>query len=137
MVLLQPQDKITIQNAFTYSQCLNIQFLPDNPPTLEIFLNHFNNSSSLQCELIISLGLELFCAQVLFLCKNTFNNGPHYQVRKKAKIRNPYNEIPHLRPRTPYGKVTKTQENITYKRAKRSAHSQQVTTRLQGTDKTV
>ena len=30
-------------------------------------------------------------------------------------------------------KVTKTQENITHKRAKRSALSQQVTTRLQGT----
>ena len=30
-----------------------------------------------------------------------------------------------------YGKVTKTQENITYKGAKRSALSQQVTTRLQ------
>ena len=34
------------------------------------------------------------------------------------------------------GKVTKTQENITNKRAKRSALSQQVTKRLLGTDKT-
>ena len=34
-------------------------------------------------------------------------------------------------------KVTKTQENSTYKRAKRSANSQQETTRLQRTDKTV
>ena len=34
-------------------------------------------------------------------------------------------------------KMTNTQENITHKRAKRSALSQQVTTRLQGTDKTV
>ena len=33
-------------------------------------------------------------------------------------------------------KVTKTQENTTHKRAKRSAISQQVITRLQGTDKT-
>ena len=32
--------------------------------------------------------------------------------------------------------MTKTQENITHKRAKRSALSQQVTTRLQGTDNT-
>ena len=37
---------------------------------------------------------------------------------------------------TPDGKVTKTQEKITNKRARRSALSQQVTTRLQGTDKT-
>ena len=36
--------------------------------------------------------------------------------------------------RTPYEKVTKTQENITYKRAKRSAVSQQVTAMLQETD---
>ena len=35
-----------------------------------------------------------------------------------------------------YGKVTKAQENITNKRAKRLALSQQVITRLQGTDKT-
>ena len=34
-------------------------------------------------------------------------------------------------------KVTKTQENIIHKRAMRSALSQQVTTRLQRTDKTV
>ena len=37
---------------------------------------------------------------------------------------------------TPYGKETKSQENITYKRAKTSALSQQVITRLQETDKT-
>ena len=34
-------------------------------------------------------------------------------------------------------KGAKTQVNITYKRAKRSAFSQQVATTLQGTDKTV
>ena len=38
---------------------------------------------------------------------------------------------------TSCGKVTKTQENITNKRAKRSAISQQVTTMLQETDKIV
>ena len=37
----------------------------------------------------------------------------------------------HIWPRTPHGKVTKTQENITHKRAKRLALSQQLTTRLQ------
>ena len=43
----------------------------------------------------------------------------------------------HTLPRTPYGKVTKTQGTITHKRTKRSALSQQVITRLQGTDGTV
>ena len=33
------------------------------------------------------------------------------------------------------GKVTKTQENITYKKAKRSALSQQMTARLHGTER--
>ena len=49
------------------------------------------------------------------------------KVSKKAKIRN---QVPHLT-QAPHGKVTKTQENITYKSAKRYALSQQVTTRLQ------
>ena len=35
---------------------------------------------------------------------------------------------------TPYGKVTKTEENITHIRAKRLTHCQQVTARLKGTD---
>ena len=56
------------------------------------------------------------------------------KVRNEAKIRNTYNQMP---PRTLKEKVTKTKENITYKRAKRSALSQQVTTSLQGTDKLV
>ena len=43
----------------------------------------------------------------------------------------------HTWPSTPYGKMTKTQENSTYKRAKRSNLSQQVPTRLQETDKTL
>ena len=43
----------------------------------------------------------------------------------------------HTRLGTRYRKVTKSQENITLKRAKRSAPSQQMTTRLQETDKTV
>ena len=43
----------------------------------------------------------------------------------------------HTLPGTPYGKMTKTQANIIHKRAKWSALSQQVITRLQGTDKTV
>ena len=45
------------------------------------------------------------------------------KVRKNAKIRNRYD-----------GKVIKTQENITHKRAKRLDLSQQVTSKLQVTD---
>ena len=52
---------------------------------------------------------------------------------RKAKIRDRYNQVPHLT-HTPYGKVTKTQENTTQKRAKRSTLSKQVITRLQVTD---
>ena len=50
-----------------------------------------------------------------------------FKVRKKAKIRNRYNQVPHLTQDTIYGKVTKKTE----KTAKRTALSKQVTTRLQ------
>ena len=52
------------------------------------------------------------------------------KVRKDAKIRNRYTQVPHLTQHTPSGS-DKTQWNITYKRAKRSVLSQQETTRLQ------
>ena len=55
---------------------------------------------------------------------------------QKAKIRNRYNQGPHLTQDTIW-ESDKTQENITYKRAKRSVFSQQVTTRLKETDMTV
>ena len=58
------------------------------------------------------------------------------KLRKKAKIRNRQNKPPHLTQDTVW-ESDKTQENITYKRAKRSALSQQVTTRLQEIDKAV
>ena len=58
------------------------------------------------------------------------------EVRKKAKIRNRCNQLQHLAQDTIW-ESDKTQENITQTRAKRSALSQQVTTRLKGTDKTV
>ena len=61
---------------------------------------------------------------------------PEINVRKKAKIRNRYNQVPHLTPDTLW-ESDKTQENITCRRAKRSALSQQVTTGLQDTDKTI
>ena len=47
------------------------------------------------------------------------------KVRKKAKIRNRYNQVPHLTQDT-IEKKDKTQENINHKRAKRSTLSQQV-----------
>ena len=55
------------------------------------------------------------------------------KTRKKAKLRNLYNQAPHLTQDTVW-ESDKTQENITCKGEKRSALSQQVTTRLQGTD---
>ena len=58
------------------------------------------------------------------------------KVRKKAQSTNRYNQAPNW-PKTTYGKVTNQQENITYRRAQRLAFSQQVTTRLLGTEKTV
>ena len=57
------------------------------------------------------------------------------KVRKKSKIRNRYNQLPHLTKDTTL-ESDKTQENIIYKRAKRLALSQQMTKRLQWTYKT-
>ena len=47
-----------------------------------------------------------------------------------------YNQVPHLT-RDTIWENDKTQENITYQEAKRLALFQQVTTRLQATDKTL
>ena len=50
--------------------------------------------------------------------QSTFPIVPYYwliakanRVKKKAKIRNQYNQVPHLTQDTIYGKVTKTQES--------------------------
>ena len=48
-------------------------------------------------------------------------------------IRNQYNKVLHLFQDTIW-ESDKTQENITFKKAKRSALSQQMTTRLQDSD---
>ena len=48
-------------------------------------------------------------------------NDPERKVRKKAHIRNRYNQIPHLTNDTIWESKKKTQENITHKRAKKSA----------------
>ena len=56
------------------------------------------------------------------------------KLRKLAKFRNWYKQVPHLTRDTIWGKWKKKQEYITHKRAKRQALSQHVITRLQGTD---
>ena len=48
-----------------------------------------------------------------------------YVIQKKAKIRNRYNQVPNLTQDNTWESDI-TQENITYKRAKRPALSQQV-----------
>ena len=70
------------------------------------------------------------------MCQNIIVNvSKRLKVRKKAKIRNRYNQVPHLTQDTTWESDKKTQENITHKRARRPALSQQVTTKLQRTDK--
>ena len=58
------------------------------------------------------------------------------KVKKRAKIRNRYNQVPHMA-RVTIWESDKNTRNITHKRSKRSALSQQVITTLQETDKTV
>ena len=55
---------------------------------------------------------------------------PIFEVRKKANIRNWYNQVPYLTKDIVWESAKKQQENITYKITKRSALSQQVTSRL-------
>ena len=57
-------------------------------------------------------------------------------IKKKAKIRNEYNQVPHLTRGTIWESYPKNQGNVTHKRAKRSALSQQVIRRQQGTERT-
>ena len=56
------------------------------------------------------------------------------KVSKEAKIRNRYNQVPHLTQATTW-ESDKNTINITHKRAKRLTLSQQVTTSLQWTEK--
>ena len=59
------------------------------------------------------------------------------QVWEKAKIRNRYNQVSHLTQDTVWESDKTHKKNITYRRAKKSALSQQVTTKLHDTDKTI
>ena len=61
---------------------------------------------------------------------------PFTKVRKNAKIRNRYNQVPHLNQDIEW-ESDKKQENITYRRGKRSSLSHQVTTKLQDTGSTI
>ena len=61
---------------------------------------------------------------------------PSINVRKKAKIRNRNNQVPHLNQDTKW-ESDKTQENITHRRGKRSSLSHQVTTKLLDTGSTI
>ena len=54
-----------------------------------------------------------------------------FKVKKRAKIRNQYNQVPH-QARGTIWESDKNTRTITHKRAKRSALSQQAITRLQG-----
>ena len=58
------------------------------------------------------------------------------KVGKKANIRNRYNQVPDMTQDTVW-ESDNTQENITYRRAKKSSLSQQVTTRLNDVDKAI
>ena len=62
-----------------------------------------------------------------------FRINPENSHPWKVKIRNRYNQVPHLTQDNVWESDI-TQENITCMRAKRSALSQQVTTRLQERD---
>ena len=70
----------------------------------------------------------------LVILTYSFHYRPYIKIKKRKRQISGIDTI-NTQPETPYGKVTKTQENITYKRANRAALSQQVITKLQG-DKT-
>ena len=59
-----------------------------------------------------------------------------FKVKRKAKIRNGYNQESHLTRDSIWETEEHTQENTTHKRDKMSVFSQQVITVLQGTEKT-
>ena len=94
----------------------------------------YNNKKKIS-KLISKLFKELYISLNMGLVSR-YHGTPEINVRKKTKIRNRYNQVPHLTPDTVW-ESDKTQENITCRRAKRSTLSQQVTIRLQGTDKTI
>ena len=59
-----------------------------------------------------------------------------WYVISERKYQESINQVPHLTQHIIW-ESDKTLENITYKRVKRSALSQQMTTKLQGTSKTI
>ena len=79
--------------------------------------------------------LHLVCKLfILFHVKFNYYLQSALKVKKKAKIRKWEIQVPHLTQDIVW-ESDKTQQNSKYMRAKRSAISQQVTTRLKDTDK--
>ena len=93
-----------------------------------LWLFRTEQSVFLQCVIVVFpdyTHLLFFRTNISHVCEN--------YVRSKEECQ--YQES--IQSSTPYGRVTKTQENITHKREKKKVLSQHVITRLQGTNKTV
>ena len=71
-----------------------------------------------------------------FCCCGSKGVKSDFIVKNKAKISNRYNQVPHLTQDTAW-KSDNITTNVTNRRAKKSALSQQVATRLHNTDKTI
>ena len=96
------------------------QSIPGCPPGLEYLAQVDQLLVKQQVELLEG---KLDCS-IYYPCPRVI------RISKKSKIRNRSNQVIHLPQYTTWESV-KTQENITYKRTKWLAFSQQVTTRLQ------
>ena len=86
---------------------------------------------------MLTISIAVTPQSILAKCSSinvSFING--FKVRIKAKIRNQYNQVTRLAKDTIW-ESDKISRYITHTRAKRSGLSEQETTRLQGTDKTV
>ena len=70
------------------------------------------------------------------IISQNFPNNALYQSEEEAKIRNRYNQVPHLNQDFEW-ESDKTQENINYRRGKRSSLSHQGTTKLLDTGSTI
>ena len=81
--------------------------------------------------------MKFYLIRFISLYKYALQNEIDIKVERRTKIRNRYNQVPYLTRNTNWESDMNTRKQHTsLKRAKRSAFSQQVTTRLQGTDKT-
>ena len=97
-------------------------------------LSRLNKSFQRQNNLSEPIGWSLLKHKWAIFAQDEASGISGIKVRKKANIRNRYNQIPHPT-RTPYGKVTK-HTKTSYQRDRRSVLSQQLITMLLGTEKT-